>query len=184
MRWPMKRFISKNRVVLALGLLAVAQLVVLGFRLESRDAPSGSWFQVGDTLSGIRAFDSSGQEASLVGGDPTVVLVFHSECGHCEDVAPLWRAWKTASGPDFRTVAISSEPLKSAKAYAAQHEWDAGVWTVEAGRLGGLEHGLTSRTPWIFVLDETGVILAEGHGRRIVELVAVLGAETREVSGT
>ena len=182
----MRRFISKNRVVLALGLLAVAQLVVLGFRLESRDA-SGSWFQVGDTLSGIRAFDSSGQEASLVGGDPTVVLVFHSECGHCEDVAPLWRDWRdwtTASGSDFRTVAISSEPLKSAKAYAAQHEWDAEVWTVEAGGLGGLGHGLTGRTPWIFVLDEMGVILAEGHGRRIVELVAVLGAETQEVSGT
>jgi len=112
-----------------------------------------------------------------------VVLVFHSECGHCEEVAPLWKAWTTASGADFRTVAISSEPLESAKAYVARHEWDAEVWTVVAGRLGGPEHGLTSRTPWVFVLNEAGVIISESHGGSIAEIVAGLGAETREAAG-
>ncbi len=43
---------------------------------------------------------------------------------------------------------------------------------------GGREHRLTSRTPWVFVLDPGNVILAEGHGSRIKELVSVLDPMT------
>jgi thiol-disulfide isomerase/thioredoxin len=179
----MKRLLTKDRVLLGLALLAFAQATILTVRMGRTEGPANTWFQVGDTLSGIRVLDSAGNAALLSGGEPTVVLVFNSSCGHCEAVAPLWRAWTTAFGDDFRTVAISSEPLESARAYVNLHGWTADVWTVEAGTLGSPEHGLTARTPWIFILDKNGVVLAERHGQEIAEVGALFGADVEEISG-
>ncbi len=170
----MKRIVPKYGVVIGLAILVVAQMAVLGFRQRSDGALPDSWLQVGDNVAAVRVSDSLGRESPLVTGEPTLLLVFHSECGHCRAVAPLWKAWIEASGSAYHTIAVSSEPLESARAYVAEHEWDAEIRTVEAGRLGGWEHALTSRTPWVFVIDEAGVILAEGHGSRIAELGAVL----------
>ncbi len=73
--------------------------------------------------------------------------------------------------PALRRLLTRSDGFVRVRAGGA---WDAEIRTVEAGRLGGWEHALTSRTPWVFVIDEAGVILAEGHGSRIAELGAVL----------
>ena len=180
----MKRIVPKYGAIIGLAILAVTQMAVLGFRQGSGGVPSGSWLRLGDNVAAVRASDSLGRESPLVTGEPTLLLVFHSECGHCRNVAPIWRDWIEASGPAFRTVAVSSEPLEPAQAFVTEHKWDAEIRTVAAGRLGGWEHALTSRTPWVFVIDEAGVILAEGHGSRIAELGAVLVDARQELQGT
>jgi hypothetical protein len=70
----------------------------------------------------------------------------------------------------LRAIAISSEPIPSANQYALDHGWDAEVWTVAADLLDGIGYTLTRRTPWVFLLDGEGVIVAEGHGSRIAEI--------------
>ncbi len=171
----MRRFVKRDWVLLGLVLLAVIQAVVLSFKADFGLTADTPWFTVGDTLSHLQPLDSDGQTASLAGGTPMLVLVFHSECGHCQEVAPLWRAWTGTTWGDVRVVAVSSEEPATAQAYAAEQDWNTEVWTVEASRLGEASHTLTSRTPWVFVLDPSGVILAEGQGARIAELAAVLG---------
>lgn len=173
----MTRFVRANWLILCLVALAALQLGILRLRPAPVEGPPLSNLQVGDTLSEVRAFDSVGKATALAGGVPTVLLVFHSECGHCESVAPLWKAWTGASRPDVRAVAVSSESMDSARAFAEKHEWDVEVWTVDADRVGGLEHALTSRAPWVFILDRAGVVLAEGHGNSIAELGTVVGVE-------
>ena len=173
----MRQFVKRDWVLLGLVLLAVSQAVVLSFRADFGLTADTPWFTVGDTLADLDLLDSEGGTASLAGGTHVLLLVFHSECGHCQEVAPLWRAWTGTSWGDVRVVAVSSEEPATAEAYAAEQDWNAEVWTVGASRLGGPGHTLTSRTPWVFVLDPAGVVLAEGQGARIAELAAVLDGE-------
>ena len=175
----MRQIVKRDWVLLGLVLLAVSQAVVLSFKSDFGRTADSPWFTVGDTLSHLQPLDSDGQTASLAGGTPMLLLVFHSECGHCQEVAPLWRAWTGTTWGDVRVVAVSSEEPDVAEAYAAEKDWNSEVWTVASSRLGGPGHTLTSRTPWVFVLDPAGVILAEGQGARIAELAAVLGDITR-----
>jgi thiol-disulfide isomerase/thioredoxin len=175
----MRRFIKRDWILLGLVLLAAIQAVVLSSRPDVGGTQDDPWFTVGDTLSALHPLDSLGRTASFAGGAPTVLLVFHSECGHCQEVAPLWRAWTGTPANDVRVVAVSSEEPATARAYAAEHDWSTEVWTVSASRLGGPGHTLTSRTPWVFVLDPAGVVLAEGQGSRIAELTAILHGEAR-----
>jgi len=175
----MRRFLKRDWILIGLVLLAVGQAVVLSFGEDVGLTAGTPWFTVGDTLADLQLLDSQGGTASLAGGTPTLLLVFHSDCGHCREVAPLWRAWTGTTWGNVRVVAISSEEPVTAQAYAAEKEWNTEVWTVAASRLGGPGHTLTSRTPWVFVLDPAGVVLAEGHGRGIAELAAILDGELR-----
>ena len=153
-----------------LALLVLAQALFLGFGRRTADPWTGPWLQAGDSLSKVHALGPEGQKVSLATGEPTLLLVFNSDCGYCEAVAPLWKAWTPAPRQGSRAIAISSEPIPSANQYALDHGWDAEVWTVAADLLDGIGYALTRRTPWVFLLDGEGVILAEGHGSRIAEI--------------
>lgn len=157
-------------MIVFLALLAVAQALLLGFEPRTADTWTGSWLQAGGSLSKAHAVGPEGQKVSLATGEPTLLLVFNSDCEYCEAVAPLWKAWTTAPRQGLRAIAISSEPIPSANQYALDHEWNAEVWTVAADLPDGIEFALTRRAPWVFLLDGEGVILAEGNGSRIAEI--------------
>jgi hypothetical protein len=174
---------AKYGAIIGLALLAAVQLAVLGSRQGSAGAAPGTWLGVGDSVAQIRVLDSTGREFSLATGEPTLLLVFDSQCGHCQTVAPVWRGWIRASGSGLSLIAVSSEPLASAQDFVAEHGWAVEVRTVEAGRLGSRGHALTGRIPWVFAVDGAGVIVAEGHGRRIAELAAALIAPHKGAEG-
>ncbi len=180
----MRRLERKDKLILTLTLLAVVQLLVFGLRLRPGVESSEYWPQVGDTLSGLTVQRSSGADVPLIQGDPTVLLVFHSRCAHCADVAPIWADWIRSSEPEWDVLAVSSEPLDSAQVYARQQGWPVEVGVVDASLARGPAQALTGRTPWIFVIDRAGVILSEGHGGRISELTAGVEVVWGEVSGT
>lgn len=167
----------KQRAVLAgLLVLAVAQVAAIGFTVA--DGPSASAVGVGTDLSGVTVRTAAGVETPLATGEPLVLLVFHSECGHCRRVAPDWKAWMSSGGGAAQAVALSPEPPSVAGAYAEEHGWDVPVWTVDAARLGGRAHALTSRTPWVFVLDARGVVVSEGHGTQLTRLAPPMSDPT------
>lgn len=172
----MRRLFGNQKLVLGLVLLAFLQILVLGFRLRPGAGPSESLPTVGDTLSGIpfrQLYDPRGAPSQ---GRATVILVFHSRCVHCAEVAPLWADWIRDVGSDWDVFAVSSEPLGSAEAYAKEQAWPVEVAVVDASQARGAAQAFTARTPWVFVVDRDGVILSEGHGGRIAELTA--GTET------
>jgi hypothetical protein len=167
----MKRFLSKDTLLLGLALLALAQVLVFGNRWRNRDEPADSWLHVGDDVSALRFRTPSGRPGSLAGGEPTVLLIFDSQCPHCREVAPAWKDWIGEAPRGLRVVGVSTEPPETAEAFTREQGWGVEVWRVEA-RTGSPEHALTSRTPWVFVLDGEGRILKEGHGSRLAELTS------------
>jgi len=169
----MKR-IDRNRAgILGLVILAMGQVLAWGFLGQPSKTSLGSqWLQQGDDLSGILPTDEAGREVSLATGSPLVLLVFDSQCGHCLEISHLWKAWTGEKRPGFRMVAISSEISGPAVDFATGQEWNTEVWTVSPTGLGGGPRLLTRRVPWAFLLDGDGVILAEGHGRLVEEIVA------------
>ena len=167
----MKRLLSRDTLLLSLALLALAQVLVFGNRWRNRDGPADSWLHAGDDVSALRFRTPSGRSGSLAAGEPTVLLVFDSQCPHCRAVAPAWKAWIGAAPPGLRVVGVSTEAPETAAAFARDQGWGVEVWRVEA-RTGSPEHALTSRTPWVFVLDGEGRILKEGNGSRLAELTS------------
>jgi hypothetical protein len=45
---------------------------------------------------------------------------------------------------------------------------------IEEGSPGSLSQKLMARTPWVFLLDEAGIIQAQGHGSQIADLERTL----------
>jgi hypothetical protein len=176
----MKRRLSKDTLLFGLALLGMAQVLVFGNKWRSLGEPGGAWLQAGDDVSGLHLRDAAGGPAPVASGERTVLLVFDSQCAHCLTVAPAWRAWIGAAPPGLRVIAVSTEPTEAAEAFVEKQAWGVeDVWRVE-GRNGSPEHALTSRTPWVFVLDGEGRILGEGHGSRLAELTEGLSGGQAE----
>jgi thiol-disulfide isomerase/thioredoxin len=163
----MRLLTGKDKVVFWLGVLAFLQLAVLASCLSSFHPPAAAWPKPGDTLE----FTQAAGGGSHTPARTTVLLVFHSRCGHCLETAPIWAEWSSEPHPNFRVMGISSEPHDSARAYAAEQGWSFEIGPPETWVDPGVAAGLVRRTPWVFVVDESGVILAEGHGSRIGELI-------------
>jgi len=158
-----------------LGVIALCQFVLLGRTFGGIGSETPEWLQAGGDVSGIRVDGMDGQPMPLSGEGLRVVLVFHSECGHCAAVAPEWRSWLEEDGRAWDVLAVTSEPVESGRAFASRNGWMVGVATVETDSQGGTGGRLTGRTPWVFVVDPEGIINAEGHGSRLLEIVAAAG---------
>ena len=170
---------KKNAVIVGLIVLAIAQLVVFGYRSVNA-GPIGRRVGVGDDVAGLTVVDATGAERALATGATTILLIFHSECGFCATVAPDWRAWLDEHRSEEAVLAVSKEPIAAAAAYVGEHGWNVDVASLEVGMLGGQAHSLISRTPWIFILDADGVVLAEGHGDQLAELAGALRSEDNQ----
>ncbi len=164
-----------NRVALGLGVLALAQI---GFLLTARGgAASGPpTTPPGFDFGSVEVIADDGARSPLATGEPVLVLVFHSSCGHCEVLAPDWAEWMRARPADLAVVAVSQEPLESAKQYAARHGWSVPVRSVVVPTLGSPARALVGLTPWVFALDENGHVLVGGHGSEVASVAAVLSA--------
>jgi hypothetical protein len=167
----MKRLLSRDTLLLGLALLALGQVLLFGNRWRNRDGPADSWLHVGDDVGALQFRTPSGRSVSTAGGGTMVLLIFDSQCAHCLAVAPAWKEWIKTAPPRLRVVGVSTEPPETAEAFAREQGWGVEVWQVEA-RTGSREHALTSRTPWVFLLDGEGRILKEGHGSRLAELTS------------
>lgn len=166
-----------ERGLLFLGLLALFQVSVLVFRGPSGPDLPGRWLVVGDTLEGLTA------RAGLFPAPDrkTVILAFNSGCGPCQRVAPVWATWAEGELEGIDLLGVSDEPIESARAFAERHGWPAKLQVMAANDRKELPERLVKRTPWVFVLDGSGRVVAEGHGTQVADLVA--GAVTTGRTG-
>lgn len=173
----MNRRPRTNVLTVGLGILMLAQVGLIAYSRAATAVTPGDRPTLGDDIGRLAVTDIEGRTSPLAGdaSEPTLLMVFHSECGHCTTVAPAWRDWLDRRREGVRVLALSREPIESAVAYASDMGWHAPVASVTVAELGGPEHGLTSRTPWLFLIDASGEVLFEAQGAGLEALDAALG---------
>ena len=164
-------FRTRAGPAIALAALAVIQFAFLG---RPPDTDREGYVAVGDDLSGVRVRGADGVPRPLAGQDPVLVLVFDPECEHSQRVAPEWRSWLQSATAPPHVVALAPGPFSRAREYAESSGWTLPVVTIAEGLPGSREHALISRTPWIFALDGSGRVTAQGHGSDVSAIAATL----------
>ena len=165
-----------GRTMLPVGLavVAVVQIAMLG-RPNSEAAVPAASLAAGDVVPGLRVRHANGEEKRLGSGGDVLVLVFDPRCAHSRRAAPAWREWmREARGLEVDVVALSAAAPSLSAAHAKASGWHVPVVAVDASMPGSLERALTKRTPWVFALDATGTVLAQGHGIRFSEVASAL----------
>ena len=157
-----------------LVLAAVAQAAQMGVRTLERDQPVRQ-VNVGGDLSSLAIDQGLGPRTILSSGRAVLILAFDPDCPHSRLIAPEWSAWLSASDLEGVSVlAVSFRPLSESASYAREAGWTAQVGTVKGGR-GTVGQAMAARTPWVFAVDEAGLVVAEGHGSRIREVAMAIG---------
>lgn len=157
---------SGDLVIPILSLLVFLQFTVL---LTSRGGPASASPSVeeGHDFGDVELLDGDSVVTRLGRGEPTLVLVFHSNCAHCEAVAPSWRDWLETAPPELAVLAVSREPHADGLAYAARHGWNVAVRSAVVPVIGGRARALLRLTPWVYALDEDGRVVVAGHGSEL-----------------
>lgn len=164
-----------NPVIIGLSVIALCQSVLLAWAFGGIGGETREWLQTGADLSGIRVEGMDGHPMPLPGEGLRIVLVFHSECGHCAAVAPAWKSWLQEDGKAWDVLSVTAEPVETGRDFASRNGWAVEVATVETDFRANTGRSLTGRTPWVFMVDQDGILVAEGHGRRLREIAAAAG---------
>lgn len=176
MRTPRKT--SRDLAIPALTLAAIAQVLVLLFArggAASGDVTVAPGYDFGQ----VELLEEDSLVTTLSRGEPTLVLVFHSSCAHCEEVAPVWSAWLRNAPAELTILAVSREPYSSALDYANRHDWGVGVRTVRVPAIGSRARTLVRLTPWVYALDGDGRVILAGHGTELDRI----GQALQEIDG-
>jgi len=159
----------RDLAIPALTLIAVAQVLVLLFA-RGGAASAEVAVEPGYNFGAVELLDEDSVVTKLSRGEPTLLLVFHSGCAHCEAVAPAWRAWLQDAPPDLAVLAVSREPYATALDYANRHDWDVTIRTVSVPTIGSRARTLVRLTPWVYALDGDGRVVLAGHGTELERL--------------
>jgi hypothetical protein len=167
----------------ALLVLAATQGLLLGLRPWPGSVASDPWLAAGDRLPYQEVHDALGRgvwaPSPAPSHPPRSCWSSIPGAAPATAVAPVWAQWIRDWGDRSPVVALSASLPGPAEAFARLHGWEAEVVALPPGNLAPQVRALTRRTPWVFVLDEGGRVVAEGHAARIAELVPLetLGLE-------
>lgn len=90
-------------------------------------------------------------------------------------VAAGWREWLVRGDHGANQVfALHVGSRSLAEAYAVGQRWPIEVVSVGSGVDGSGGRALTRRTPWVFAIDEDGLVVARGHGRKLPQVARAL----------
>lgn len=184
----MLRMKSARAQLAGLGLLVVLLAVQVGM-LASRSrasVPRSQYvpLELGARLSSVRFESPVGPltaDDAAIDERYTVLLAFKSTCRYCERAVPAWRQLDLVSDSlqraGVRVRKISSESLPVANRWLADHALLAQNSVRIADAVpGSIGHSLTGRTPWYFVFDSAGTLIAQGYGGEALAAVARLPA--------
>lgn len=166
----------KKAASTALVLLALGQLVVLlgGSWREAPERPRPEPLRLGDQFATLDGqMDGKAVQIALRRPDNrwTAVLAFASTCVHCDAVAPVWSSWLRQEHA-FDVVGITRDSASVAAEYSREHGWPLRILNVERGD--PRTDVFVSRTPWVFLFDEHGVMRYEGHGSTVGAMDSVM----------
>ena len=179
LKWGGARFLTRivrreGIVVAMLALLATAQAAVIGKRMLD-DHTRHDEIKAGDDLSEVSLRRADSSLVGLGGGRTTLLLVYDPECAHSDRVAAGWREWLEREDYGANQVfALHVGARSLAEAYSRGQRWPIEVVSGESSVDGSGEQALTRRTPWIFAIDEDGLVVASGHGRKLPQVARAL----------
>lgn len=134
---------------------------------------------VGDSVDVLPTLDVQGQPSTYrpPTDQPTLILAYHSECGHSLRVMPRWKDWIDAGSWRNRVtlLAVTSEVYPIGEHHLVRNGLAIKSVTLETQR-GGLPAQLAKKTPWIYAITSTGVVVYEGHGDEIEQAFRALAA--------
>ncbi len=99
-------------------------------------------------------------------------FAFDPSCPFTRAVAPAWASWmRRVEKEDVDIWAVTGSARSVAVGFAEESQWVAPVVSLPGQLPESLVNAIVRRTPWIFVVDDEGVILLEGHGGQVSELL-------------
>jgi peroxiredoxin len=159
-----------------LTLTALCQGGILAARAAGespRTPPVG--IAVGDTIQAFQVAGATPVALTARDGKWTVLMAFRSTCAWCDSVAPQWSAW-LAKPSSACVLGITSDSPDSAAAYRDGKRWSLELVPAPKQEPGTVESSLLSRTPWVYVLDDRGVVRYHGHGSNLPKVDSLLAA--------
>jgi hypothetical protein len=105
------------------------------------------------------------------------LLVFSPNCPHTATVSSEWARWTAGAPSDVEVLAISADGLAGAVTYAKTHRWNAAVGSIPEWAESAVSRAMLGRTPWIFLLDELGLVRFDAHGAHLAQLDSAVAAQ-------
>ena len=181
--WIDRRNEKSGLVVKGLVLLAMVQagaIVVSATRPKHPSTVPTPDLVIGEAIPAIQGRDS----LSVITSVPfrrkdttwTVLLAFSPTCAWCDSVAPRWKSWTRGTGSRAHVVAIASGDPSAAIRYTHVHDWKiAELIVVDSALTGVLGRRLTRKTPWLFLIDASGILRFSGHGNEVGAVDSLVG---------
>lgn len=158
----------------ALGILAAGQLANLAYGRVNPGSDDPLMSATYD-LSSVSVRLEDGTVSQLSGVAPILLLVFDPECSHSDRIAPSWARWLSDHRSNgIRVLGVSAGPSETAARYARAKGWALELGTLNSRVDGSAGDLVTRRTPWVLAVDQDGRVIAEGHGRSLVEVAQLL----------
>lgn len=170
--------VTRKSTWLSVALVAAAavQIAFITSRLVgSNSEPTDTdeiALQVGDSLVGLESRPLSPfSEPLKVAGEPIVLAIFNSKCPWCDSISGDWATWLASERP-YRVIGLTTDEASNAEDYITTNGWKIETFLLEPTRpLTAetempllLEYRVSGRTPWLFVTDESGIVVYEDHG--------------------
>lgn len=164
-----------DRLVIHLGLVAAAQGSWLVLRSDTNVSPPQD-VAVGDRLPSIIGKNRNGanQHISFAGREYTVVVGFAESCVYCDEAAPAWGSILDSIVGGAPVWFVTTDDSLAVEEFLTRHKLGSrSVLRFEGSVQERFRHPIgriTSRTPRIVVLDESGIVLSLTHGADLESL--------------
>ncbi|MCU0617694.1 MAG: hypothetical protein MUD17_11525 [Gemmatimonadaceae bacterium] len=168
MKSPSHRSVKGAVVTAALLVLLAVQVFTLSgtFRPPATETPERI-----AQLALVNRDGTPSRPLALTGGTSyTALLAYDDRCAWCDSIAGVWSAELLRPPANVNVVLLSSSEPQAALEYAVRHQWNARVMHVDTSGSRHLERYVTSRTPWIYVVDPAGKLVVSQHGALLGEI--------------
>lgn len=165
--------VMARRTIVATALLLIALVVqggILASHLGRRDdeAPYRT-VEIGQHMPLITGLRPDGELDTVRIGETALpgmmLLAFSVTCVYCRELAPYWKQW-LAEHPTTAVVALTLDPPRRASEWLLEQQLAVAFLSVSPTPVTDLSQ-VIARTPWYFVLDRNGILVAQGHGSQL-----------------
>lgn len=99
----------------------------------------------------------------------TALAAVSAHCPRCDSIAHQLAADLQRARPNVSVVLISSDKPGVAREYVDQHRWNTPLLHLDTSGGRTTERFVTARTPWLYLVDTKGTIVANTHAALLGE---------------
>ena len=177
-----KEAYSKVVVQGALAILLAAQVAYGVAAHARRPSPVGTraatFAEVGDSLPILRGSTGGRHEGMrLDDGMKALLVSLRSTCKWCTEALPQIRSDRERVPSKTRIIVITSKGEDVTQRYAEQAGVRLPVLSFERSDSETVEQRVASRTPWVLLVDDGGIVRASSHSSDLARVAVMLGGQ-------